>query len=120
MKVLIVDDEDEWQVLLEQLVVAAGHEAVSAVSGRRGLEAARKERPGAVLVDLTLPDMRGSEFLRRLREDPALAGLPVLILSGHHARDVERELPAGARFVSKDEGVDAIASALRAVTGGPP
>lgn len=54
---------------------------LTAVQGRLGLDIARQQVPSLILLDLHLPDMHGSEVLRRLREDPALNAVPVVILS---------------------------------------
>jgi CheY-like chemotaxis protein len=51
------------------------------MQGRRGLELARDHRPGAIVLDLHLPDMPGSDVLGRLREEPRTRDIPVVILS---------------------------------------
>ncbi len=72
-------------------------ELVAAMQGRLGLDLARQHAPVVILLDLHLPDIAGEEVLRALRDDPATASIPVVILSadatpGH----VQRVLAAGA------------------------
>jgi CheY-like chemotaxis protein/anti-sigma regulatory factor (Ser/Thr protein kinase) len=71
---------------------------LSAMQGRLGLELAQEHRPGLILLDLGLPDLRGEEVLRRLREDPRTGHIPVVVISAEaSAGQVERLLAAGAR-----------------------
>jgi len=74
-----------------------GVDVVAAMYGRLGLELAREHHPVLVLLDLHLPDLGGEEILHRLRDDPATASIPVVIISadatpGH----VQRLINAGA------------------------
>jgi PAS domain S-box-containing protein len=72
-------------------------EVVAAMQGSLGLELAREHRPGLVLLDLHLPDMGGDEVLQRLRDDPATASIPVVMVSADATRNqVGRLLSAGA------------------------
>jgi CheY-like chemotaxis protein len=52
-----------------------------ATHGTRGIELAREQNPGLILLDLHLPDMPGREVLRLLRSDPTTRGIPVLVVS---------------------------------------
>jgi len=68
-----------------------------ATQGRLGLDLAREHRPDLVLLDLHLPDVPGEEVLRRLRETPATAGLPVVVISADATPgQMERLREAGA------------------------
>ncbi len=67
-------------------------------SSRTGLDLARKDRPGLILLDVQLPDMKGDEVLRRLRADPQLCEVPVVVLSADATpQQRERLCAAGAR-----------------------
>jgi CheY-like chemotaxis protein len=79
--VLVVDDEPDVRALLEQELVAAGFRARGAGSGEAALSELERERPSAVLLDLTMPPPDGFEVLYRIRENPKLKDLPVVIIT---------------------------------------
>jgi two-component system KDP operon response regulator KdpE len=76
--ILIIDDEVQIRRLLRLTLEAAGYRVREAESGTLGLNEAAVQRPEAVILDLSLPDVGGLEVLRRLRE---WSQIPVLILS---------------------------------------
>jgi signal transduction histidine kinase/ActR/RegA family two-component response regulator len=72
-------------------------EVVAAMQGRLGLELAHELRPALVLLDLHLPDVSGDDVLRQLREDPATASIPVVIVSADATPgQIQRLTAAGA------------------------
>lgn len=68
-RILIVDDDANNRLLLTTLLQHAGHSVTEAASGLSAAEAAVAERPDAIVVDLSLPDVSGVELIRRLRSD---------------------------------------------------
>jgi len=76
--ILIIDDEVQIRRLLRLTLEAGGYRVREAESGTLGLNEAAVQRPEAVILDLSLPDLGGIEVLRRLRE---WSQIPVLILS---------------------------------------
>ncbi len=64
----------------------------SVMSGQAGLDLARREVPDLILLDLHLPDLPGGEVLKRLKADPATAGIPVAVLSAEAAPSVIRAM----------------------------
>ncbi len=97
-RVLIVDDETDVARLLSFNLADAGFEAEVARSGEGALAMAAEFRPHVVVLDLMLPDLSGYEVCRRLREDPALAEVAVLMLT---ARGDEAD-----RIVGLESGAD--------------
>ena len=77
-------------------------------SGEIGVELAQAHRPRLILLDLNLPDMHGSEVLRRLQNEPATANVPVVVLSADATpSQIERLLTAGARnYLTKPFDID--------------
>jgi CheY-like chemotaxis protein len=99
-RVLICDDEAPMRELV-RAVLAEGYEFGEAADGAACIENARSLRPDLMLIDLMLPGIGGLEVLEELRSDPALADVPVVVVSAwDHLRP--EALEAGAvRFVGK-------------------
>jgi DNA-binding response OmpR family regulator len=81
-KILVVEDMDSVVELLRTLLHREGFEVAVAHDGPEALEAVRREKPDLMLLDLILPVLDGLEVLRRVRQDPITAHLPVIVLSG--------------------------------------
>ncbi len=79
--VLVADDQDTYRELLAEMLGAEGYRVSLAADGAEALALVAQERPDAVVLDVTMPRMDGLETCRRLRADPATAGLPVLIVT---------------------------------------
>jgi two-component system phosphate regulon response regulator PhoB len=79
--VLVVDDEEDIRNLLRHSLTREGFDVKLAASGAEALALASAARPTLVLLDLMLPGMQGTEVCRRLRADPALAGMPIIMLT---------------------------------------
>jgi len=81
-KVLIVDDDDDFHVSLRAVLEPAGYSTVSAYSIREGLDAARREAPDAILLDIIMGSTTdGFEFCREARRDPQIKHTPILGIS---------------------------------------
>jgi CheY-like chemotaxis protein len=81
-RVLIVDDEFEILFVLQRVFEdLAGWETVGATSSVEGLEKAATEAPDAIVLDVSLPEMDGFAFLDVLRSNPAIATIPVVLLT---------------------------------------
>jgi len=98
LKVLLVDDDDDIRAIGElALVEVGGMATVLASSGPMALEVAEREQPDVVLLDVMMPGMDGTTTLRRLREQPSTAAIPVVFVTAkvqHH--EVQRYLDLGA------------------------
>jgi CheY-like chemotaxis protein len=80
--VLVVDDDRSIRESLEELLVDEGYRVRVATDGREGLEVcASAPPPDVILLDISMPVMDGHEFSRRKHEDPALAAIPVCIMT---------------------------------------
>ncbi len=107
--VLYVEDDIVNFNLVERILeYRPGLRLAHAPCGQTGLQLAETHQPRMVLLDLNLPDMPGSEVLRRLQQDPATAGIPVVILSANATpSQIERLLSAGARnYLTKPFDID--------------
>ncbi|MEQ1502690.1 MAG: response regulator transcription factor [Myxococcota bacterium] len=79
--ILIVDDEDDLRNLLHLALRREGFDTVLAASGQEALDRLREIRPSLVVLDLMLPDITGTEVCRRIRANPDLAAVPVIMLT---------------------------------------
>lgn len=80
-RILVVDDEPDILKLLEYNLKRSGFQVILAKDGPEAIEAARANRPDLVLLDIMLPDMEGTEVLRRLKSMEATASIPVIMLT---------------------------------------
>ncbi len=80
-KILVVDDELAIVKLVGLMLQRRGYEIIAARSGDRALVKAQTENPDLVILDVMMPDMDGYEVCRRLRANPATAGLPIIMFT---------------------------------------
>ena len=95
-KVLLVEDNEMNRDMLSRRLIRQGYEVIVAVDGEQGVEAALRERPAIVLMDMSLPVLDGWEATRRLKADAATCAIPVIALTAHAmAGDRQQALDAG-------------------------
>jgi two-component system KDP operon response regulator KdpE len=112
-RVLVVDDEPQILRALQTSLRGAGYDVDTATTGEQALTAAAVRPPDAVILDLVLPDRRGTDVARELR---AWSTVPIIVLSvvGDEL-DKVAALDAGADdYVTKPFGVDELLARLRA------
>ena len=97
-RVLIADDEPNIVVSLEFLMKREGHRVLLARDGAAALQVIRQEKPDLVLLDVMMPgELDGLQVCQRIKSDPKLAGLKVVLLTARgQARDREAGQLAGA------------------------
>ena len=86
-RVLVIDDEDDIRELCRVNLEFEGFQVVDAANGREGLDAAAREQPDVIFLDLMMPEMDGWDVLRRLKEDDATAQIPVVLLTARTGED---------------------------------
>ncbi len=97
IKVLIIDDDPFISGMYATRLMNDGFTVVSAPDGFQGLKKAAEEKPNVILLDVLMPKMDGFETLKQLKADPALAAIPVLMLTSMGQKeDIERGIQAGA------------------------
>jgi CheY-like chemotaxis protein len=80
-KILIVDDVAKNIQVLGSVLRDQGYQVIPATSGQQALRAAETHRPDLILLDVMMPEMNGHEVIVKLREDPALADIPVIFIT---------------------------------------
>ena len=114
VRVLVIDDEPPIRKLLRMGLTTQGYVVIEAANGQTGLDALRLEKPDLVILDLGLPDMKGHDLLRIIRERNAT--IPILVLSsrGDESGKVEAIDLGADDYVTKPFGMNELLARLRA------
>ena len=97
LKILVVEDDKFLRELITQKLAREGYDVKEAVDGEDGVVKVKEEKPDIILLDLILPGIDGFEVLAKIKEDPEVEHIPVIILSNLGQReDIERGLKLGA------------------------
>jgi DNA-binding response OmpR family regulator len=109
---ILIEDSSLQASWFQQELQRHGLEVELAQTGAAGLTSIRRSSPLAILLDVTLPDTDGYTLCREIKSDPALANIPIVILTGRSAREATTEgLNVGAdAYIPKDQ--DAIQNLL--------
>ncbi|HEX5515130.1 MAG TPA: response regulator [Gammaproteobacteria bacterium] len=110
-RILVVEDESGILAALTLLLDMEGYRVTEATNGRQALERLRTTVPDLVITDYMMPYMDGIELMRQIRQDPALAGLPVILLSAALPEDIDLTGLADATL-SKPVGIDELLDAI--------
>jgi serine phosphatase RsbU (regulator of sigma subunit) len=116
-RIVVIDDNANDLQVTTRLLGRRGYDAIPAPSGEDGLRIARQVLPDAIIVDYRMPGMDGFEVTRRVKADPELQTIPVLMLTGSDsAEHVVEGLGAGAEdFVTKGSDIEIVVARLRAL-----
>src|SRR5947207_5872813 len=116
-RIVVIDDSANDLQVTRRFLERKGYLVSGATSGEEGLALASRVMPDAVVVDYRMPVMDGFEVARRIKSDPALQTIPVLMLTGADtARTVVEGLGAGADdFVTKGSDTEILLARLRAL-----
>ena len=80
-KILLIEDDALFVKMYQKKFDHEGLALVAAYDGEQGVEMTKSEKPDLIILDLMLPKMAGSEVLKRVKEDPAIASIPVIVLT---------------------------------------
>ena len=103
-KILVIDDDVSSLELLEDRLKASGYDVITASDGEMGLAMAQDHKPDLVIMDILLPRMNGFQLCQRIKADPALASVPIMMLTAVYVDEVDKEkgLQVGAeRYLMK-------------------
>jgi DNA-binding response OmpR family regulator len=96
--ILIVEDDKFLRDLMNQKLIREGFDTAEAVDGEEGIIKIKEVKPDLVLLDLILPGIDGFEVLTKVKEDPTLSAIPIIVLSNLGQKDdIERGLQLGAK-----------------------
>lgn len=82
--VLVVEDDRDIRGLVKLMLEIAGYRVIEAANGFQGLEATRRHRPDAILMDMSLPVMDGCQCTRRIRQEPRFRNIPIIACTAYN------------------------------------
>lgn len=118
--ILIVEDNELNMMLFADLLEAEGYQVLKSADGLDGFRAAREHHPDLIVMDIQLPTVSGLEVTRWLKEDPALAGIPVVAVTAFAMKGDEARILEGgceaymAKPISVGRFLDTIKTLLEA------
>ena len=89
--VLVIDDEEDYRIIIQEVLRSSGMEVRLAKDGEEGLRMVKEKPADIVLVDWMMPRMDGEHFCRAMRAEPALKDTPVIMLTVKQTADEELE-----------------------------
>lgn len=121
IKILIVEDDPLISRMYQQIFLFEKYEVVLAEDGQEGLDKARTTKPTIILLDVMMPKMNGIETLRRIKSDPEIKNIPVIMLTNLDGqKDAETALANGAvKYIVKSQYTpDQIAGLVKEILAG--
>jgi DNA-binding response OmpR family regulator len=91
VRIVCIEDDPQIIELVRMILGRKGYQVIGAAGGQEGLTLVQAQRPDIILLDLMMPDLDGWEVYRRLKEDPLLAPVPVIVVTAR-AQDIDRVL----------------------------
>ena len=82
-RILVVEDQEDSRRILRDLLSSADYEMTEAVNGEQALAAVAKQRPDLILMDIQMPVLDGYEATRRIKADPALKDVPIIVVTSY-------------------------------------
>ena len=115
--ILLVEDDDDLRDALVGALADERYRVVGVANGREALDSLKTgPRPSLILLDLLMPVMNGWVFCERIRQDPELAKIPIVAMSGAASRDPQSPYFIDVEaFVSKPVHMDALLETLRRI-----
>ncbi len=117
-KILVVDDEDDARTFISTVLEDTGAQIVTAASGDHALVVARKERPDAMTLDISMPGRDGVDVFGELRDDPDTADIAICVITGHpEFRKViyQRAVPPPEGYLNKPVSAKDLVGTMRRI-----
>jgi two-component system, cell cycle response regulator DivK len=114
-RILVVEDQEDNRRILRDLLAHAGFEVIEVGDGEKALPAAAAHRPDVILMDVQLPLLDGYEATRRIKADPALRHIPIIVVTSYALSSDEAEARAAGcdAYVAKPFSPRALLAKIR-------
>lgn len=111
--VLYIEDDESIRNLVKMIMARRNDiTLLEAATGTEGLALASSAQPDIILLDISLPDMDGSEVLKQLRENPNTTATPVIAISGNSATNTRLTAPGFQEYLTKPVNIPALYAAI--------
>lgn len=120
-RILIVDDSPSQLMSIRRIVEKLGHDALTAEDGAAGVEAAKRELPDLVLMDVVMPNLNGFQATRSISREPTTRHIPVILVTTKD-QDTDRVwgMRQGAKaYITKPFSESELAAVIAQYVGGP-
>lgn len=117
--VLVVDDEAVLRANLGEMLTFEGFNVIEAENGGRAVQLARAHQPDVIICDVAMPEVDGFEVLHRLKDHPATATIPVLLVTAQAEKaSIQHGLALGAtNYILKPFSFNDVLSKVQACVG---
>ena len=121
-RILIVDDSPSQLMGIRRIVEKLGHEALTAEDGAAGVEAAKRELPDLILMDVVMPNLNGFQATRSITREPTTKHIPIVLVTTKD-QDTDRVwgMRQGAKaYITKPFSESELADMIQQMLGGEP
>jgi two-component system cell cycle response regulator DivK len=95
-RILVVEDQEDNRRIIRDLLSTRGYELIEAADGEAGVRLAKEHRPDLILMDIQLPVLDGYEATRRIKADPELRAVPIVVVTSYAlSGDDQKAVAAG-------------------------
>lgn len=117
--VLLVEDNEDNLLIYSTILRHSGFEVIEARDGQAGVDSAKRDQPGVILMDVSIPVIDGLEATRQIKADPATKHIPIIALTAHAlASDERKAIDAGCdAYISKPAEPRVVLDAVKRFLG---
>jgi len=117
--VLIIEDEEDAAELFAEMMRISGYRVIKTSKSAPAIEMMTTEKPDAILLDIMMPEISGLDILRQMRSNPALANIPVVVITAKGMpADIKNGMEAGAStYLTKPVGFFELKEAVERALG---
>lgn len=111
-KILLVDDDQDFQSFLVMDLKKQGFQVVTACNGEEGFEKAKTEKPALMVLDIKMPKMDGYTLVRKLKKDQDTKDIPLMMLTSYEPMKDMFQLEGVTDYFVKSVNMDGLVTAI--------
>ncbi len=115
--ILVVDDDEGLQKTIKRILLSSGYSVLSAMTGERGIQVAKLQKPNLIILDVLLPGMKGREVCKILKSAQATKNIPVVFLTAKDSEDdvIAEKAVGGLMHITKPVNAKMLIAQIRKV-----